>query len=155
LWRHQLAARAHGETLTTSPLARWRANPVSFIEECLINPETGRAFELLPAERVFLQHSFKLGSNGRLLYSEWLYSCPTKSGNTTFGALTVITLLLLFAGAFGEAITCANAYEQSIARVFMMIRRIIEASPLLKREAKITSDKVSIAGATITAIPSD
>jgi hypothetical protein len=36
-------------------LMRYRANPVLFIEEVLINPETARPFVLLPAEKKFLK----------------------------------------------------------------------------------------------------
>ena len=64
----------------TSPttLARWRADPISFIEQVLINPETGSPFVLLDAERAFLKHAFTTGANGRLLYPELVYSCPKK-----------------------------------------------------------------------------
>ena len=48
-----------GETLSTSALARWRADPASFIEQVLRDPETGKPFVLLPAERTFLEHGFK------------------------------------------------------------------------------------------------
>ena len=40
-------------------LARWRSNPISFIETVLYDPETKRPFKLLPAERAFLEHAFK------------------------------------------------------------------------------------------------
>lgn len=80
---------------------------------------------------------------------------PEKSGKTTFAAIITITMVVLYGGRYGEAICCANDYEQSVGRVFQMIRRIIECSPLLRADAKITSDKIIIAGATITAIPSD
>jgi len=33
---------------------RWRKEPTRFIEQMLCNPETGKPFVLLPAERVFL-----------------------------------------------------------------------------------------------------
>src|SRR6185295_592705 len=52
----------------------------------------------------------------------------------------------------------ANDLEQAQSRVFAIIKRIIEASPLLKREAKVTADKVIFPGfynATIIAIASD
>ena len=50
--------------------------------------------------------------------------------------------------------------EQSGAergRVFEMCRRIVECSPWLKRQAKITADRISFPsiGGTIRAIPSD
>src|SRR5215831_12149556 len=127
--------------LTSSALARWRQAPVSFIETVLVNPETRRPFELLPAERAFLAHAFKLDANGRLLYPEQVYSRPKKSGKTTFAALHVLTLTLLFGGAYPEATLCANDQEQARGRVFEMVRRIIEASPVLKREARLTESR--------------
>src|SRR6516164_8796107 len=48
----------------------------------------------------------------------------------------VITVVLLYGGSHAEAICCANAFEQSIARVYHMIRCIIECSPLLRGEAR-------------------
>ena len=136
-------------------LARWRADPIKFIQEVLIDPETGRPFVLLDAERTFLKHAFATGPDGRLLYPEQIYSCPKKSGKTTFAAIFVITIVLLFGGKYAEAICAANDREQSVGRVFATIKRIIECSPLLRNEAKIIADKITIAGAVISAIPSN
>jgi phage terminase large subunit-like protein len=143
--------------LTPSALARWRADPIAFIETVLVNPETGKPFELLPAERAFLAHAFTLDDSGKLKYPELLYSCPKKSGKSCFAALLIITMVLLFGGAFAEAFALANDMEQARARVFEMIRRIIEASPLLRREAKITESRITFPAfnATITAVASD
>jgi len=79
-------------TLDRKALTRYRADPCAFIEECLINPETGKPFVLLPAEREFLKHAFATDENGRLLYPELVYACPKKSGKTGFAALFTITL---------------------------------------------------------------
>jgi hypothetical protein len=145
------------EPLTLSALTRWRANPISFVEVVLVNPETGRPFELLPVEREFLKHAIQIGTNGKLLYPEQVYSCPKKSGKTTFAALHVLTLTLLFGGAYPEATLWANDQEQAKGRVHEMVRRVIEASPILKREAKITDSRITFPAfdATITAIASD
>ena len=110
---------------------------------------------LVEAERSFLKHAFTTGPDGRLLYPEQVYSCPKKSGKTTFAAIYVITMVLLFGGAYAEAICAANDHEQSVGRVFAAIKRIIECSPLLRDEAKITTDRITIAGAVIIAIPSN
>jgi terminase large subunit-like protein len=136
-------------------LTRYRANPALFIEEVLINPETGRPFVLFKAEKKFLKHAFKRGRNGRLLYPEQIYSCPKKSGKTTFAAIYIITMVLLFGGPFAEAIVAANDFDQSVGRVFEAIRRIIECSPLLRGEAKITANKITLNRAVITAIPNN
>ena len=136
-------------------LARWRADPIQFIQEVLIDPESGRPFVLLDAECAFLKHAFATGPDGRLLYPELIYSCPKKSGKTAFAAIFVITIVLLFGGKYAEGICAANDHEQSIDRVFTAIKRIIECSPLLRDEAKVTADKITIAGAVISAIPSN
>jgi phage terminase large subunit-like protein len=136
-------------------LMRYRANPVLFIEEVLINPQAGKRFVLLKAEKRFLKHAFKRHRNGRLLYPEQVYACPKKSGKTTFAAIYIITMLFLFGGAYGEAICAANDYDQSVGRVFEAVKRIIECSPLLRGEAKITANKITLYGAIITAIPNN
>jgi phage terminase large subunit-like protein len=98
-------------------------------------------------------YAFVTGPDGRLLYPEQVYACPKKSGKTTFAAIYVIIMVLLYGGAYAEAICAANDYEQSVGRVFAAIRRIIECSPLLRDEAKIMTDKIIISGAVIIAIP--
>ena len=145
------------ETLSTSALARWRADPASFIEQVLRDPETGKPFVLLPAEREFLKHAFTTGDDGRLIYPEQVYSCPKKSGKSAFNGMMVLIATLLFGGRFAEAICAANDLEQAQGRVFQALRRIVEASPLLRREAKIIANKITFpaTGAVITAISSD
>ena len=121
----------------------WRADPAKFIETVLYNPETGKPFELLDAEREFLKHAFQTDANGRLLYSELVYGAIKKSGKTGFAALFMLTMILLYGGRFAEGYALANDLEQAGARVFAAIRNIVQASPLLQREAKITADKIT------------
>jgi Terminase large subunit, ATPase domain len=144
-------------TFSQQTLMRWRRNPISFIEQCLRDPETGKPFKLLDAERRFLAHAFQLSDDGRLLYPEQVYSCPKKSGKTTFAAIHALTTTLLFGGRYPEATICANDLEQARGRVFEMIKRIIECSPLLRAEANITQARIEFPAlnATIQAIGSD
>jgi phage terminase large subunit-like protein len=135
----------------------WRSNPISFIELHLCDPETGKPFQLLPAEKDFLAHAFRLDADGRLLYPEQLFSAPKKSGKTGFGALFMLAMLLLFGGHYGEGYALANDYDQAAGRVFQAIKRIVEASPLLKDAARITAEKIvfpTFHDATITALTS-
>src|SRR6516162_8374432 len=149
--------RVSREQLNARSLAYWRAHPIEFIETVLFDPETRRPFKLLPVERAFLEHAFKIGPDGRLLYNEWLYSCPKKSGKTTFEALIELTMTLLFGGAYPESYILANSQEQGKGRVFEICCRIVNASPLLRDEADITADKICFPAfnATIKAIPSE
>jgi phage terminase large subunit-like protein len=142
---------------TTTLLKRWRRRPIEFIETVLYNPETLRPFELLSAERTFLKHAFTIDQTGRLVYRDWVYSCPKKSGKTTFQSIIQLTMTLLFGGAFPESYILANDQEQARSRVFEICCRIVTASPLLRDEATITQHKIAFPAlrATIQAIASD
>ena len=122
--------------------SRYQHNPTAFIER-LIDPETGRRFTLLPAEREFLKHALATDRDGRLLFPEMIYGAIKKSGKTGFAALLVLTVLLLYGGRYAEAYCVANDLEQAQGRVFEMVRRMVEASPLLRGEAKIGVDRIT------------
>ena len=145
------------DTLDTSALARWRANPVEFISEVLRNPYTGQRYELLDAERAFFAQCWRMTADGRLLFSDQCYSCPKKSGKTEVAGMTVLTTTLVLGGRYAEGYCVANDLEQAQGRVFQAIRRIVEAWPLLQREADITQSRISFpqTGAVIQAIGSD
>jgi phage terminase large subunit-like protein len=145
------------EALDHSALDRWRRQPVSFITEILRDPETGKPFVLLDAERAFLEHAFRTDESGRLIFPEQLYSCPKKSGKTGFAAMHLITTTLVFGGRFAEGYCIANDFDQAQGRVFLAARRICEVSPHLKRECNITQTRIEFpqTGAVIQAIGSD
>ena len=71
--------------LDDSSLAYWREHPAEFIEQCLINPETGKPFVLLDAEKQFLKHAFALGPDGRLLYPTLIYQRDQEERQDSFG----------------------------------------------------------------------
>jgi hypothetical protein len=125
------------ETLEHSALRRWRARPVSFIDEVLVNPETGRPFELFAAERQFFEHAWTTDAVGRLLYPELCFAAPKKTGKTLLAATSILTTTLILGGRFAEGYCVANDLEQAQGRVFQAVRRIVEASPLLKSEPHI------------------
>ena len=145
------------EALEASAIERWRNDPVAFIVEVLRDPETGKPFVLLDAEKRFISHAFRTDGEGRLVYPEQVYAAPKKSGKTGFGAMIVLTTTLVYGGPFAEGYCLANDLEQSQGRVFQAIRRIVEASPHLKRAAKVTASRIDFpeTGANITAIASD
>ena len=139
-------------------VVRWQREPCAFIEEALHDPETGRPFKLLDAERDFLGHAFKVDSAGRLLYLEQIFAAPKKSGKTGFAALHMLCTVLLFGGKYSEGYALANDLEQATSRVFQAIKRIVKSSPLLADGAEIMKDKIgfpAFANASIAAIASD
>jgi len=122
-----------------------------------MNPETGKPFELYPAQERFLREAFTLTPEGRLKFPEMIFSTPKKSGKTTLAAMIVIYVIVCLGGPLAEAYCVANDFDQAQGRVFQAITRIIEASPMLRNSAKITASKIEFTstGATITAIASD
>ena len=122
----------NGDTSGSRKLRRWKRDPVAFISEVLRDPETGRPFELYPAEVEFLRHAFTLTPDGRLPFPEMLYSAPKKAGKTAFAAMAAIYIAVAIGGPFAEVYCLANDYEQATSRVFQAAARIIEASPLLR-----------------------
>jgi hypothetical protein len=138
-------------------LGKWRRDPVAFIRGALIDPETGKHFELYPAEERFLSEAFTPGCGGRLPFAELLFAAPKKSGKTALAAMAMLYVVICIGGPYAEAYCVANDFEQAQGRVFQAIVRIIEASPLLRDIAKITANKIEFrsTGASITAIASD
>jgi hypothetical protein len=104
-----------------------------------------------------MARSNRLDPDGRLLYPELLYSCPKKSGKTAFAAMVVLYVVLVLGGKFAEGYAVANDLEQAQGRVFQALRRIVEASPLLRDEAVITASRIEFptTGASIQAIAGD
>jgi hypothetical protein len=133
-----------------------RPDPVAWINAVLRNPETRQPFELLPAELAFLQRCFELNDDGSARYPELLYCAPKKSGKSTFGAILVLVIVLLFGGHDAEANIAANDFDQAQSRVFAMIKKIIRASPALRDHADVLQSTVRFhTGGTIDAIASD
>ncbi|MGH8011730.1 MAG: terminase TerL endonuclease subunit [Candidatus Binataceae bacterium] len=142
---------------TDARLSRWRRDPVAFISEVLIDPETSEPYALYPEQERFLREALTPDAKGRLPYSELLFSAPKKSGKTATAAMGLLYVMVCLSGPFGEGYCVANDYEQAASRVFQAAARIIQASPLLKPTAKITADRITFisTGATIIALASD
>ena len=146
-----------GEALNKSALARWRREPTSFIEQVMVDPETGRPFQLLPCQRRFFTEAYRTNEAGHLVYAEQGFCTPKKTGKTAMSGMHALTTTLVFGGRYAEGYTLANDLEQAQGRVFAAIRRIVECSPHLLREAKISANRIEFpaTGASITAIASD
>ena len=111
--------------LNAQSLNHFSKHPIEFIESCLFNPETGQPFELLPAERAFLEHAFQIGPDGKLIYNGVALLVSQKVGKTTFEALVIITTILLYRRHFPKAHSRQRAGARSESRVFEIIDRII------------------------------
>src|SRR5581483_276748 len=102
-------------------IERYRKDPVAFVEECLIDPETGRPFELYEEQKTFLRKALTLTPDGRLPHPELLYLAIKKSGKTALAAMFTITVVVVHGGPYAEAYCCANDLEQSQGRVYQAV----------------------------------
>lgn len=134
---------------------RWKRDPVTFIEEVCIDPETGKPFKLYREQKAFVREAFRLTEEGRMVYLELVFAAIKKSGKTGLAALFTIYIIVVWGGRYAEGYCCANDQEQSQGRVFQAIARIIQASPLLR--AKVTASRIEFedTGSTITALAND
>jgi phage terminase large subunit-like protein len=143
--------------ITEADIKRWRRDGGAWIEECLVDPETGKPYVLNRSQRRFLAKALEPRPDGKLRYPELVYSAPKKSGKTAFAAMIVLYVLLVLSPPYSEAICCANDFDQAQGRTFRQIARIVQASPLLAGDATILRDRIEFAAtkATIYAISSD
>src|SRR5258706_163919 len=131
-------------------------DPVTFGEK-LIDPETGQPFKLYREQRTFLHEAARRDDDGRLLYPLLIFAAPKKSGKTALDAIWHLYVVCVLGGRFAEGECFANDLEQSTGRVFQAISRIVEATPWLAAEARVTQNRIEFdsSGATITAKASD
>src|SRR5271166_1570953 len=104
-----------------SPFERWRREPISFIDEVLRNPSTGKPFELFSMQRQFFEHCWQRDADGRALYPLQLFGAIKKSAKSGTAALHVLTTIALYGGKFAEAYCVANDLQQAQERVFAQI----------------------------------
>jgi phage terminase large subunit-like protein len=147
----------HNNHRNGADVKRWRNDPVSFIQEVLRNPEDGTPFVLYPKQKKFLRLAFKLNADGQLKFPELLFSAPKKSGKTALAAMCAIYAAVVLGGRYAEIYCLANDFEQASSRVFQAAARMVEASPLLRRSARITANKIEFrsTGSFIQACASD
>jgi hypothetical protein len=79
-------------------LVRWKRDPVSFIREVLVNPESGEPFELYQQQIVFLRTALTIKPDGRLAYPELVFAAPKKSGKTALAAFVAIYFAVAIGG---------------------------------------------------------
>ena len=140
-----------------SQINKWKQDPVAFVRDVLVDPETDKPFELYPAEETFLREGFTLTPEGRLPYPELVFSAPKKSGKTALAAICTIYTIVVLSGKFAEGYCVANDLDQSKGRVFQAVGRILGSSPLLTDSARVLTEKAEFpsTGATVTALPND
>lgn len=132
-------------------------DPVTFINQVLVDPETNRPFQLYPAQERFIREAFTLTPDGRLRYPVVVDGKIKKSGKTAQAGMCGLYVGAVLAPRFGEIVFAANDLEQSVGRAFTAAARMCEASPLLRSEAKITGQRIEFkrTGTIMQAVAND
>jgi phage terminase large subunit-like protein len=132
-------------------------DPITFINQVLVNPETNRPFTLYPTQERFLREAFSLTPDGRLRYPVVLDGKPKKAGKTAQAGMAGLYVGAVLAPRFGEIVVAANDLEQSVGRVWTAAARMAEASPLLRNEVKITGQRIEFkrTGTIMQAVAND
>jgi hypothetical protein len=118
---------------TRTNLPRYPADPVLFVETFLINPETGKPFELLDYELELLQGPLTADLAEHLSYLNEKFKYRT----TNLTAIYLITTLVLLKDAKPEVMSGSC---DPINHTFKAIQRA---------EARITPGKITIGGSVV------
>lgn len=138
-------------------IERLRSDPIAFITEVLVDPQTGAPFSLYGEQRTFLENTFELTSEGHLRFTELVFSGGKKSGKTGLAAMMCIFTAVALAGNCGAIYCLANDLEQSQSRVFRAVVQILQASALLRDSVDITASRITFrsTGTIIMAVAND
>jgi hypothetical protein len=77
-FRYPQSKRGMNHHHHSSAIARWRRDPIAFIEHCLVDPETNAAFVLYAEQKTFLRHAFERTPAGYMRYTELVFSAGKK-----------------------------------------------------------------------------
>jgi hypothetical protein len=123
-------------------LPRYPADPVWFAEKFLIDPDTAKPFEFTDHERELLRCPPFADFDARLTY----LNEELENRKTDLAPIYLITILVFFRAKKPEI---SSGSCERINRKFEAMRRIVESSPLLLNEARISPDRIMIAGSTV------
>lgn len=142
-------------TIPAVDLERSARDPAAFIDRFIRRNELNQPFALMPHQREVLRLAFPFDADGRLPWSDIVFSCVKKSGKTTIDAM--VTLWFAFTQeAPNDVKLCANDQEQSISRTFTTIKGLLKFNPELGTAADVRAQAIILAnGTTITALAND
>jgi phage terminase large subunit-like protein len=137
--------------------SRWRRDPLAFIEECVIDPGTGRPFVLYDEQRQFIRYAFERRPDGRFKRNNWAFSAHKKSGKSTLASLMTLYVAVVLSPLGGQIHIVSNDFDQAVRRIFRICCEIIRASPRLRQVFTIAASKITVraTGTTITAVASE
>ena len=122
-------------------------DPVAWIEDHFIIPETKGIIPLEPYQKACLRQALSRNGSGLFNYSTIIWSDVKKSAKSTIAA--AVALWMAFQVEWGQITLVANDLKQVDSRVGFYIRRAIELNPLLSDVCKVVRYQVTLPNRTI------
>jgi hypothetical protein len=131
-------------------VARYRADPIGFIDAQVPRNEKGQPWRLSAYQRQVLAWAFRRDPSGRLLARLVLWAEPKKSGKSW----TACCLGLWWACVHPdtEVVIASNDYEQGKSRIFAMMRKALAHNPALGASARVQAAEILFANGTVVRV---
>lgn len=120
--------------ITAEQAKRYVRDPINFLEERYILPETIKHIKLewWQKEWILKPLFYDLDENGKRKYNTAIIAMPKKNGKSALGAGLCMNALFCWE-PFGEIIIAANAKDQASMIIYNKLRRSVMLEPDLKR----------------------
>ena len=120
--------------ITDEQAARYVKDPIAFLSDHYILPETLRPIQLEPWQKDWILKPlfYDLDEKGLRKYNTAIIATPKKNGKSALGAGLGVNALFCWE-TFGEIIVAANAKDQASMIIYNKMRRSIMLDPDLKR----------------------
>jgi phage terminase large subunit-like protein len=129
-------------------------NPIKWMQEHFIIPETGTAIQLEPYQKQAMREALKRTDGEHFDHSVIIWSDVKKSAKSTIAA--AVALWYAFQVEWGQIVIVANDLKQADSRVGFYLRRAIELNPELAKLCKIIKYRVELPNHTfIEMVPID
>jgi hypothetical protein len=129
-------------------------NPIKWMQEHFIIPETGAAIQLEPYQKQAMREALKRTDGEHFDHSVIIWSDVKKSAKSTIAA--AVALWYAFQVEWGQIVIVANDLKQADSRVGFYLRRAIELNPELAKLCKIIKYRVELPNHTfIEMVPID
>ena len=134
-------------------LGEWAAlieqrDPAVWIDQHIHRNELNQPFHLYPHQREILRLAFNFDADGRLPYDTILYSAVKKSGKTS-----ILALLSLYWAMTQEApneiILLANDLEQTQARAYASIQKLLRYNPAIDPGATVNNKEIHLSNDSV------
>jgi hypothetical protein len=112
--------KRNGSAGNGSAIGRWKSDPIAFVREVLINPETGQPFELYPEQERFFREALTPRQTGACAIRNRYSARPRRVGKTAGAAMAMLYVIVCIGGPYAEGYCVAKRIAS--ARIWSAVR---------------------------------